>query len=177
MNALRWMLALALLPLCAAGYAQSAAKPAAPSDAQQSFDLIKSLAGDWQGPVTTDNAAMSTDKPLNITMRVVSRGNALVWEMKENDVPELTVFYVDGDRLTMVHYCDYANRPVMVARPVANGKTVEFDLVSNSGSNQFGHVTHAVFTAEDAGHHIEDWNFSLPDGTIVHAHFDLKRVQ
>jgi phage tail protein X len=65
----------------------------------------------------------------------------------------------------------------MVARPSADGKTVEFDLVDAPGSNQVGHVSHAVFTIIDANHHIEDWTFTLADGTLVHGHLDFKRVQ
>jgi phage tail protein X len=54
---------------------------------------------------------------------------------------------------------------------------VEFDLVDAPGSNQVGHVSHWVVTIIDANHHIEDWIFTLANGTFVHAHADFKRVQ
>jgi len=137
---------------------------------------MKTLAGNWQGPVTTDNPAWSTDKPMSLSVRIASHGNALIHELNTGG-PEVTVFYLDNDRLTLLHYCDFGNRPHMVARPSADGRTVEFDLVDAPGSNQVGHVSHGVFTFIDANHHIEDWTFTLADGTLVHGHLDFKRVQ
>ena len=182
------LVSIALLSVCAFANGQSsdkpattleapktAAKPASSSDAQKSFDLLKTLASTWKGSVKTDYPPMSTDQLMPLSIRVASQGNALIHELSTPG-PEVTVFYLDDDRLTLMHYCDYGNRPHMVARPSADGKTVEFDLIDAPGSNQVGHVTHAVFTMIDANHHIEDWNFTLPNGTVVHAHLDFKRV-
>jgi hypothetical protein len=187
MNIFR-LVSIVMLSVCAVAHGQSsdkpitlsdaqksAAKPVTSSDAQKSFDLMKTLAGTWEGPITTDNPAWSTDQPMPLTIRVASHGNALIHELSTPG-PEVTVFYVDGDRLTLLHYCDFGNRPHMVARPSADGKTVEFDLVDAPGSNQVGHVSHAVFTIIDANHHFEDWIFTLANGTLVHAHIDFKRV-
>ena len=165
-----------MLSVCALAHGQSSAKPVPSSDAQKSFDLLKTLAGTWKGPITTDNAAMSTDQPMPLSIRVASSGNALIHELSTPG-PEVTVFYLDSDRLTLLHYCDFGNRPHMAARPSADGKTVEFDLIDAPGSNQVGHVSHWVFTIIDANHHIEDVTFSLANNTLVHAHMDFKRVQ
>jgi hypothetical protein len=176
MKSLLSVFSIVMLTACAVAYAQSPDKPVAISDAQRGFDLMKTLAGNWQGPITTDSPAWSTDKPMSVSMRVASHGNALIHELNTG-TPEVTMFYVDSDRLTLIHYCDYGNRPHMVARPSPDGKTVEFDLVDYSGSNEIGHVSHGVFTIVDAGHHFEDWTFMLPGDKPVHAHIDLKRVQ
>lgn len=69
----------------------------------------------------------------------------------------VTVFYLDGGRLFLTHYCDAGNRPRMVAHPSPDGETVMFDFVSLSGGNEKGHMDHAVFTIIDANHHTEDW--------------------
>jgi hypothetical protein len=118
---------------------------------------------------------MSTDQLMPLSIRVASQGNALIHELSTPG-PELTVFYLDNDRLTLMHYCDYGNRPHLVARPSVDGKTVEFDLIDAPGSNAIGHVSHWVITIIDANHHYEDGQFTLPNGTIVHAHLDFKRV-
>jgi len=170
------LVSIVMLSVCALAHGQSSAKPVASSDAQRSFDLLKTLAGTWKGPITTDNPAWGTDQLLPLSIRVASHGNALIHELNTGG-PEVTVFYVDSDRLTLLHYCDFGNRPRLVARPSTDGKTVEFDLVDAPGSNQVGHVSHAVFTIIDANHHIEDWTFTLADGTLVHGHLDFKRVQ
>ncbi len=65
----------------------------------------------------------------------------------------------------------------MVARPSADGKSVEFDFADISGSTDYGHMHHAVFTFIDANHHIEDWTYMMPGDKPVHAHFDLKRAE
>jgi hypothetical protein len=175
MKSLGFVLSIAILTACAAVYAQSPAKSAAISDGQKAFDLMKTLAGNWQGPVTTDLPAWSMSKPMSLSMRVASHGNALIHELNTG-TPEVTVFYVENDQLNLIHYCDYGNRPHMVARPSPDGKTVEFDLVGFSGKNDSGHVTHGVFTIIDDNHHLEDWTFMMPGDKPVHVHIDFKRV-
>src|SRR6266550_2119507 len=56
--------------------------PAPKSEAQTSFEAMKTLAGDWEGPVKTDMPveAKVDIKPLHVSMRVTSRGNVLVHE-------------------------------------------------------------------------------------------------
>jgi hypothetical protein len=179
------ILPIVLLSLSAAGFARAAEKAEAPTDAQKSFDTLKTLAGDWEGPVTVvpPQPDMTDGKPLHVSMRVTSRGNALVHEMQESGTPldptkydhPVTMLYLDGDHLTLIHYCDAGNRPRMVARPLANGKTVEFDFVDVSGGTQYGHMDHAVFTVIDANHHTEDWTYMMPGDKPMHAHFDLQR--
>ena len=198
MKYLRFLLIVSLLSAATAAFAQSEAhktdtpKAAAPlSEAQLSFGTMKTLAGEWEGAVTTDmsdamKAKMGADmKPLHVSMRVTSRGNALVHELQEAGTPldpakydhPVTMLYVDGDQLTLIHYCDAGNRPRMVARQSGDGKTVEFDLVDVSGSTQYGHMQHAVFTIIDANHHTEDWTYMMPGDKPIHAHFDLQRTK
>ncbi|HET8824386.1 MAG TPA: hypothetical protein VFM77_04595 [Terriglobales bacterium] len=191
MKSLRFVMLSFLLSLCTAAFAQndmqgmSTPQPA-PSEAQKSFTEIKTLAGTWKGQVNVNPPMKGMENTtMEVSMRVTSRGNALVHEMKEagkqddptkNDHP-LTMFYLDGDKLTLVHYCDAGNRPRMVARTSPDGKTVEFDFLDITGNTQYGHMQHAVFTVIDANHHTEDWTFLLPGDKPVHARMDLTRAQ
>ena len=191
MKSICLMLFVGVMSLTTVAFAQhdahKAADQVAPPEAQKSFETMKGLAGNWEGPVTVDppQPEMSDGKPLHISMRVTSRGNALVHEMQEAGTPldaakydhPVTMFYVDSGRLTLVHYCDAGNRPRMLARPSADGKSVEFDFSDISGSTNFGHMHHAVFTFIDSNHHIEDWTYMMPGDKPVHAHFDLKRTE
>jgi hypothetical protein len=163
-----------------------AADKAAPSDAQKSFDQLKTLAGTWRGSVKATPPAPDIDNAkLEITLRVTSRGNALVHEMQEPGTPldptkydhPVTMLYLDGDKLNLVHYCDAGNRPHMVARPSADGKKVEFDFADLSGGNEYGHMYHAVFTIIDADHHTEDWTYMMPGDKPMQAHMDLVRAK
>ena len=180
MKSLRLMLTVIVLTLLATvAFAQS--------DSQKSFDKLKTLAGSWQGPVSATPAQPDWDmsKPVQVTLRVTSRGNALAHEMKEAGTPDdstrfdhpLTMLYLDSDRLYLTHYCDAGNRPRMVAKTSPDGKTVEFDFVDVAGSTQHGHMYHAVFTIIDANHHIEDWTYMMPGEKPVRAHLDLTRTK
>ena len=199
MKSLRFMLLVALMSLSTMISAQTdtpksdapksdAPKSDAPkSDAQKSFDHLKTLAGTWQGAVTTDppQADMGNGALTQVSLRVTSRGNAMVHEMKEAgkaDDPTrydhpVTMFYLDNDRLLLTHYCDAGNRPRMVAKTSPDGKTVEFDFLDVAGSTQYGHMHHAVFTVIDANHHTEDWTYMMPGDKPMHAHMDLQRAQ
>jgi hypothetical protein len=178
MKSLRFLLPLtALLSLSIPTFAQS--------DAQKSFDLLKTLAGTWRGPVkTVPPQADMEGQPVWVALRVTSRGNTIVHEMKEPGTPDdpnhddpITMLYLDGDRLLLTHYCDAGNRPRMVAKTSPDSKTVEFDFIDVSGSTAYGHMHHAVFTIIDANHHTEDWTYMQPGDKPVHAHLDLLRAK
>jgi len=187
MKSLRSLPAVALLWFTTLAFAQmDAQKSAVQSDAKKSFDAMKTLAGTWQGSITLDPPQPDVKPGTRgqITMRVTSRGNALVHEMQEADTPfdatkydhPVTMFYVDTDRLTLVHYCDAGNRPRMVGKLSPDGKKVEFEFVDLSGGNNYGHMYHAVFTIIDANHHIEDWTYMMPGDKPMHAHMDLTKA-
>src|ERR1700733_7673534 len=162
---------------------QKVSAAAVPSEAQKSFATLKSLAGEWEGGVTVpEMPEMSGGKPMHLSMRVTSRGNALVHEFQEAGTPldatkydhPVTMLYVDGDQLTLIHYCDAGNRPRMTGKMSPGGKTVEFEFKDISGSTEY-HMHHSVFTLVDANHHTEVWTFMMKDKPI-HAHFDLHRI-
>ena len=181
-------IALSVVFVLIAATAFAADAPVAQSDAQKSFTTMKSLAGEWEGPVTVPEMPQISDgKPIHASLRVTSRGNVLVHEFQEAGTPldpakydhPVTMLYVDvdADRLTLVHYCDAGNRPRMTGKISPDGKTLEFDFADLSGSNKYGHMYHSVFTIIDANHHAEDWTYMLPGDKPVHAHIDLQRAK
>ncbi|MGB2604418.1 MAG: hypothetical protein WBC78_12545 [Candidatus Sulfotelmatobacter sp.] len=150
------------------------------SDAQKSFDKLKTLAGSWEGHVTTVPPHPDMEgKAVRATLRVTSMGNAIMHEMTGDGRPDdpITMLYLDGDRLLLTHYCDAGNRPRMTGTISSDGKSVEFAFLDVAGSTQYGHMDHAVFTAIDANHHTEDWTYIEPGDKPVHAHIDLQRTK
>lgn len=143
----------------------------AQSDAQKSFDKLKSLSGTWTGTYA--------GKPMQASLRVTSMGNAILHEMK-GDGPDdpITMFYVEGDRLLLTHYCDAGNRPRMAGKISPDGKTIEFELVdvANYNKAQHGHMDHAVLTLIDENHHSEDWTFMLEGKPPMKVHLDMQRT-
>jgi hypothetical protein len=186
MKRLALVLPIVLMSLSTAAFAQSEAQPSTvalvSTEAQESFAALKALAGEWEGDVTV--AEMPEMKArMHVSIRVTSRGNLVVHELQEAgtlldatkyDHP-VTMFYVDEDRLTLVHYCDAGNRPRMRGTMSPDGKTIDFELVDISGSTTY-HMHHSVFNIIDADHHTEDWTFMMGDKPL-HAHFDLTRTE
>jgi hypothetical protein len=180
-------IALSVLFVLIAATAFAADTTGAQSDAQKSFDKLKTLAGTWEGHVTTvpPQPEMGNGAVTQVSLRVASRGNSLVHEMKEAGTPDdptrydhpITMFYLDGDRLILTHYCDAGNRPRMAARTSPDGKTLEFDFLDVSGSTQSGHMQHVVFTIIDANHHTEDWTYMMPGDKPMQGHLDLLRTK
>lgn len=164
MKTRRFVLSLVLLVFSAAALAQSSA--------QRSFEQLKSLAGSWEG--TIDGALM------HVTMRVTSRGNALMHEMKGAGPDDpITMFNLDGGRLLLTHYCDAGNQPRMVATISPDGKTIAFDFVdaTNLQSSQEGHMQRVTFTFIDPDHHTEKWEFAMKDGKQMGGLLDLRRTK
>src|SRR5271156_6214972 len=172
MKSLRFTLAAALILLSTIGFAQSdtnqtdakmtetkmTSAPMTPtadaqkSEAQVSFDKLKTLAGSWEGRVTTFPSQTDIEgKTIQATLRVTSMGNAIMHEMRGAGRPDdpITMLYLDKDRLLLTHYCDAGNRPRMQGTISPDGKTVEFDFLDLAGGTQYGHMHHAVFTVVD----------------------------
>jgi hypothetical protein len=124
-------------------------------------------------------AADIEGKPMQVSLRVTSMGNAIVHEATGAGRPDdpITMLYLDEDRLLLTHYCDAGNRPRMVGKMSSDGKTVEFEFLDVAGSTQYGHMHHAVFTFVDANHHIEDWTYMHPGDKPLRAHFELTRTK
>jgi hypothetical protein len=108
----------------------------AKQQAQSSFGVLRGLAGTWTGSVTTDPHNPDIEGSIQVTMRVASRGSVLEHEIAPGGVPEPTMIYVEGGRLTLVHNCEAGNRPRLVARSSADPKTVDFEFADISGSTE-----------------------------------------
>ena len=82
MKLIRWTLPLISMCLSVQVFAQS--------DAQKSFDKLKTLSGVWEGKVTTDmKVPESFEKiPMHVVLRTTSRGNALMHEMSSTGSPD-----------------------------------------------------------------------------------------
>jgi len=144
---------------------------AAQSDAQKAFEKLKTLAGSWQGSVM----GMS----VQATIRVTSRGNAILHEVTSSGMPDnpITMIYVDGDRLLLTHYCDSGNRPRMEGKISPDGNSVEFTLFDITGNTEKGFMNRIVFTIVDANHHNEESTFMLPGNKSFRAGGVLQRTK
>ena len=138
------------------------------SDAQKSFEQLKSLSGSWEGKE-------SSGQPVQVAYRVTANGSALMSEIQTKE-DMITMFNLDGERLLMTHYCGAGNQPRMLATASPDGKTITFDFLdaTNLASPEAGHMHHVVISMLDANHHTEEWNY-VDHGKEMKEVFDLWR--
>jgi len=142
------------------------------SDAQKAFEKMKTLAGSWEGTVM--------GIPINFTIRAASSGTAILHEGNtEKGVPnhEITMFYVEEDRLIAIHYCDAGNRARLEGKMSADGNSVEFNFLDVSGSTKGGLVKRMKFTMIDANKHVVEFTFIMPNGKPIELHAEFQRTK
>src|SRR5262249_35375252 len=141
--AMRWCAMMVCIVLLAGSPAVAQDSSSAQErDARTSFDVLKGLVGKWTGSVTTDPHNPDIEGSIQVTMRMAARGSVLEHEIAPGGVPEPTMIYVEGDHLTLVHYCEAGNRPRLVARGPADPKKVEFDFADISGGKDPLYLQH-----------------------------------
>ena len=155
---------------CGTAFAQTTAPP---SDAQKAFDNMKKLAGSWQGTIMGIS--------INVTIRLASSGTAILHEATaDGGRPpnhEITMFYVEGDRLLATHYCDGANRARFEGKMSPDGKMSEFNLLDVAGSTKGGLVKRMAFTVIDENKHLVEFTFIRPDGKPMELRGEFERTK
>jgi hypothetical protein len=129
------------------------------AESAAAFAQLKSLAGDWESKAPDG-------KKSHARYEVVS-GDSAVVERFESDAmgpanAMVTVYYLDGNRLRLTHYCMAHNQPRMQAESF-NKSTGElrFAFVDATGLSgpEAGHMHDATFRFIDADHFTADWQF------------------
>ena len=142
----------------------------AQTDAQKSFDQLKSLAGAWEGK-------NSQGEPVQVSYRMTAGGSALMSEINGHGEDMISMIHFDGpNRLLLTHYCGAGNQPRMQASGSPDGKTITFNFLdaTNLDNPQSGHMDHVVIAMLDANHHTEEWNFT-DHGKQMKEVFELTR--
>jgi hypothetical protein len=173
------LICLAIAMACGTAAAQTTtpeqkpAPAAAPSEAKKMFAKMKTLAGSWQGTIM--------NIPINLTIRAVSSGTAILHEAHtDGDGPpkhEITMFYLEGDRLFATHYCDAGNRARLEGKMSADGTTSEFSFVDVVGSTRGGLVKRMVITVVDANKQVVEITFIIPDGKPIELRGEFVRTK
>jgi len=141
----------------------------AESDAQKALDHFKSMAVTWTGKGTHGETS-------EVTYTVIAGGTSVMADIKMGDEAMTSLYYVDGGRLLMTHFCPSNNQPRMQAVISSDGKTVTFDFLdaTNLASPQAGHMHKAVYSFADADHYSEDWTWKH-EGKDAHFQFEMQR--
>ena len=127
----------------------------ASTDAATAFGRLKTLTGEWEG---------KTDKgKARLRYEVIAGGNAVAEHEIDENMPEmLTVYYLDGNRLLLTHYCMAGNQPRMEAKALdAQSGELRFQFldVTNLANPNAGHMHNATLHLVDNNHLSSEWQF------------------
>ena len=144
-----------------------------PSDGQKAFEKMKTITGAWQGTMNGIS--------INLTIRLASSGTTILQEAtgdgKRPPGNEITMYYMEGDRLLATHYCDAGNRPRWEGKMSTDGKTIDFSFLDVAGGTQRGFQKDMAITIIDANKFVGQLTYMMPDGKPVEAHGEFQRIK
>jgi hypothetical protein len=147
-----WWIAVAVLALVAGAYVQT---NAAPVGAKAGFEMIKALAGTWEGKNSMGNSVTAT-------YAVVSGGSAVLETLAPQGEPNMvTLYHLDGAKLMLTHYCAAGNQPRMrlVAESDAKEVAFKFQDATNLPSAEAGHMVAVTIAWKDEEHMTQSWTW------------------
>jgi hypothetical protein len=141
--------------------------------ASEAFQKFQGLAGDWQGKDEQGNEVKSNFK--------LAISNTVVMEtLNASGMEEMmTLYSVDGNGISLLHYCPTNNQPHMRAIPAAGEmKELGFAFIGagNLPSVAVGHEHKMVMEFEDKDHITERWTWQK-NGKDTEMVYKLARKQ
>jgi hypothetical protein len=148
-----------------------AAKPA-PSAAQECFDRLATLVGEWDADIDGDGTMDGVVK-----YRLIANGSVLVETLLAGTPGEMeTMIHLDGDALLCTHYCGARNQPRMQAATMSPTEVVfEFKDATNLPDRNAMHMGKLHMQLVDASTLVNRWTTyanGKEDGVMV---FSMKR--
>jgi hypothetical protein len=149
----RHILVIATAVLAAAA-AQAAGPKSETSAGPAAYARLKSLVGEWEADTGMGK--------VHVSYELIAGGTSLVERESGEKMPAMmTVYYLDGDRLLLTHYCMAGNQPRMQARafnPETGEVAFEFLDATNLAPGA-GHMHNATFHLADKDHFSSQWEF------------------
>jgi hypothetical protein len=146
------------------------AKPDSPE-----FERMKALVGTWKGKADMGQGPID----MTVRYRLLAGGSVLeerVFEGTPNEM--ITMYYDQGGKLALTHYCVFGNRPGMLLKS-SDDKTIQFDFDATCGINaeKESHM-HALTIRFDDANTITTSCKAIVDGKDQAEHATtLKRVR
>jgi len=143
-------------------------------DAEAAFEMMKGLAGDWQGTAAGEAGA-------EVDYRVSGNGSVVMQTQFPGTEHEMTNMYaLDGNGLVMTHYCASGNQPQLKLDPAASDEG-ELAFVFAGGTNldpeKDSHIHEAKIRIGEDGGLEEVWT-GYNEGKAAHDMvFDLSRAE
>ncbi len=129
------------------------------NQAAAALGRLKGLTGEWQ-------AVDAHGKRAILSYQTISGGSAVMEKFSSEALPlgsdMVTVYYLDGGRLVLTHYCMAKNQPHMQAtRFNPESGELEFEFVDGANINpaRDGHMHNAKFRFIDDKHFTSQWQY------------------
>jgi hypothetical protein len=120
----------------------------------EAYARLKTLAGEWE--------ADSSMGKLHVSYEAIAGGTSLVERESSDKMPAMvTVYYLDGERLLLTHYCMAGNQPRMEAQGFdpATGEVQFRFLDATNLKPGDGHMHNATMRLTDNEHFSSQWEF------------------
>jgi hypothetical protein len=145
----------------------------APSTVTDSFRQLQLLAGDWRGTDEHGHAVKST-------FQLIASDTAVMETLAPTGMETMVTLYsIDRDAITLIHYCPTNNQPRMRAIPRPDhlsSLVFEFLDAGNLASLAEGHEHRLVIDFKDRDHVDEHWTWRR-DGSDTEMTFRLVRIK
>jgi hypothetical protein len=152
-----------------------AGEPPKAKSCSPEFERMKTLVGAWAGKADMGNGPVD----MTVRYRLLAGGSVLEERVFEGTPHEMvTMYYDQGGKLALTHYCVMGNRPAMVLKS-SDSKTLAFDFDPSCGIDpeKESHM-HALKIRFDDSDTITTSCRAIMDGKEVPEHpTTLKRVK
>ena len=101
------------------------------------FERLKSLQGKWA--IQADGKTL----PIQMTYEIGSKGSIVTEQFGK----ELSVFFIDGGKPQMIHFCNAGNQPRLQLKESARPDVLEFETFAVSGAEnaETDHVQRIIY--------------------------------
>lgn len=134
--------------LLAASLGAIAAESGKAKAASPEFERMKTLVGTWTGKADMGQGPVD----MTVQYRLLAGGSVLEERCFIGTPNEMvTMYYDQGGKLAMTHYCVFGNRPAMHLKS-SDAKTIKFDFDATCGINpaRESHMHALSITFDDA---------------------------
>ena len=125
------LIPLTAILFMAAALGATAAETEKPKSGSPEFERMKTLVGNWTGKVDMGQG------PVDMTMQIrLLAGGSVIEERVFAGTPNemVTMYYDQGGKLALTHYCVFGNRPGMLLKS-SDAKSITFDFDATCGIN------------------------------------------
>ena len=163
-----------LLALCLACVSARGGEKASSTPAQDAFNKLKELAGEWHGRAGDREKGMEA----TVIYKTTAAGNTVMETLFPGTTHEMvTMYYLEDGKLVLTHYCAAGNQPRMALTKKATPEMLDFNFIggANISSRRDGHM-HAArlrFIGKDALE--SEWDYFQDGKKTDTKKFYLKR--